>query len=443
MRESIRSISAIRRLCGDLDFSLTSEVCHVSVMSHLRGETCSSVNKVILHLDMDAFFASIEQAIDPRLAGRPLIVGSRENRNRTVVAAASYEAKAYGIESGMSCKEAFRLCPDAEFVPADSSKYLYVSEKIFELLKNFSPQVERSSVDEFYLDITGCERIFTSYENIGLLIKEKVKAEFKITGSVGISESRLFAKIASKLKKPDGFFILFKKDIPKELKDLPIEKIPGIGKALKERLNKLGIFKYSELSKLKREEYYKEFGNIGLWLFAVSRGEDSDKITFYNSEDSPPKSVGHSYTLQKNIYKREELEAWLRLLCEMVGARLRSYRLEAKTIHLFLRMPNLGFLSKQKNFYEPTSDSKELFLRARIILDLLIKKPTYIRALGVSASELSPISPYYLFDSQKRHVELLNFIDTINSRFGEWTIFPASLMRTRLMERSDISRCPN
>ncbi len=385
------------------------------------------MDKAILHLDMDAFFASIEQAIDPRLAGRPLIVGSREDKNRTVVAAASYEAKAYGIESGMSCKEAFRLCPDAEFVPADSSKYLYVSEKIFELLKDFSPQVERASVDEFYLDITGCERIFGSYENIGLLIKERIKREFKITGSVGISENRLFAKIASKLKKPDGNFILHKNDIQETLKDLPVEKIPGIGRFLKERLNRLGIFKYPELSKLKREEYYREFGKIGLWLFAVSRGEDSDKITFYSSEDSLPKSVGHSYTLPENIYRREEVEAWLRLLCEMVGVRLRSYKLESKTTHLFLRMPDLGFLSKQKNFHEPTSNSKELLLRAKVILDILIKKPTYIRALGVSASELSPISSSYIFDSQKRYAELSNFIDSVNSRFGEWTIFPASI----------------
>ncbi len=385
------------------------------------------MNKVILHIDMDAFFASVEQASNPKLKGKPLIVGGRGQKERTVVTACSYEAKAYGIESGMSCVEAFRLCPRAEFVVADSSKYLYASDFIFGLLKNYSPNVEAASVDEFYLDITGLETRFGSYEKIGILIKDEIKNSLGITGSVGISETRLFSKIASKLKKPDGLYIMWKKDIKDALRDLPIQKIPGIGKALQKKLNELNVFKFSDLSRHKRHLYYDRFGKVGLWIHDISRGEDADWVSFWGERTGQPKSIGHSYTLPHNIYELNVIRAWIRMLSEMVATRLRRESLEAKTVHLFIRKPDFGFLSKQKSFEEATSDGGLIFERALLILKMILPERISIRALGLSVSGLNAHLDSYLFENDAKKGRIFKNMDFINDKFGEWSIYPASI----------------
>lgn len=384
--------------------------------------------KRILHLDMDAFFASIEQAANPRLKGLPLIVGGRMDRKRTVVCAASYEAKRFGIDSGMSCKEAFRLCPEAEFVVADSSKYLYVSSEIFKLLQNYSPQVEQASVDEFYLDITGCDKFFGTYFNLAMDIKEKIKENFDITGSIGITINRLIAKIASKLKKPDGLVILEKKDIDKVLADLPIEKIPGIGKSLTEHLHNLSIFSFKDLQKYPEDFFAEKFGKIGLWIYrAAHPQQDEADISFFVQKESIPKSVGHSYTLPKNIYTSQEIEAWINLLCEMVGFRLRRNNLASTTVHVYLRKPNLEFMGKEKNFKEPTNDSQVLFRRVLFILDKLNFRNNAVRALGVTARNLTQAAYNCLFTYQEKRNKVLKAQDKINERFGDWTLYPASI----------------
>ncbi len=388
--------------------------------------------KKILHLDMDAFFASVEQAANPHLKGKALIVGGRANRKRTVVCAASYEAKRLGVDSGMSCQEAFRLCPQAEFVAADSEKYLYVSSKIFKLLKNYSPQIEQASVDEFYLDVTGMHKIFGSYVNLALEIKDRIKRKFHITGSIGISINRLMSKIASKLYKPDGLTILEKEDIANVLADLPVEKIPGIGRSLTERLNRFSIFSFAELQKQSLEFFLEKFGKAGLWMYAlVSLEEDQEQISWLDQEQGLPKSIGHSYTLTHNIYQRQEIEAWIRLLCEMVGFRLRRILLESNTLHLFLKKPNLAVIAKEKNFKSPTNDPDILCQRALFILDKLEIKNISVRALGVTARDLSPAANIFLFADQRKRAQVLRTQDKINEKFGDWTLYPAGISLIR------------
>ena len=384
----------------------------------------------ILHLDMDAFFASVEQAVNPRLKGKPLIVGGRADKRRSVVCAASYEAKRLGIDSGMSTQEAFRICPYAEFVAADSAKYLYVSKQIGELLHNYSPQVEQASVDEFYLDVTGLDKSHGSYLELGMDIKNKIKSSFDITGSVGISINRLMSKIASKLKKPDGMVIMEADNIACFLKDLQVEKIPGIGRRLTERLNNYSIFSYSDMCRIPEDFYADKFGKVGLWMFTVANPSlfAEDDIHWFHEADAAPKSVGHSYTMPHNIYARHEVEAWLRLLCEMVGSRLRRYKLESSILHIYLRKPDLEFISKEKNFREFTNDSADLFRRALFILDKLKSRNIQIRALGVTAKGLGPYTGTFLFTDQKKRKQLFTAQDNINQRYGDWTLHPASIL---------------
>ncbi len=385
--------------------------------------------KVILHLDMDAFFASVEQAADPRLRGRPVIVGGRPEKRRTVVCAASYEAKKYGVDSGMSCQEAFRLCPEAEFVTADSAKYVHVSRQIAGLLQEYSPQLEQASVDEFYLDVSGRDKLFGSYISMGMQIKARVKREFGITGSIGISVNRLISKIASKLKKPDGLLYLRQEDIVPVLSGLPVRNIPGVGRSLSRRLNELSLLYFADLRKMPEQFFYERFGKIGLWLYRAVHPEstEDEEIGWFAAGKEAPKSVGHSYTLPNNIYSLEQIKAWLRLLCEMVAARMRRYKLEANTVQVYLRTSRFEMLGKEKNFRDHTSDTDIIYKRALFILERIRKPSCGIRALGVSVKNLSGQTKCFLFAGQEKRFSMLKAQDNINRRFGEWTLYPASI----------------
>ena len=385
------------------------------------------MNRKILHIDMDAFFASVEQAANPKLKNRPVIVGSRANKYRTVVAACSYEAKAFGIKSGMNAKEAFRLCPQAIFVPADCTKYIYTAQEIFRLLQEFSPQVEMASIDEFYLDITGCECLFGSIENITCLIKQKIQKRFGITGSIGIAPNKLMAKLASKAKKPNGLVVWEKKDLPGILKDIPVEKICGIGPKIAAYLHQMSIFTCSQLAQTPRALLVSRFGKYGNWLKEAARGEGTDSVDLSAQPDSPPKSVGHSYTLERDIANIELIWAWIRLLCEMVAIRLRNFLLEGSVVHLYLRSPNLQWWSRQKKFFDATFDGQCLYQRCLLILKEKLRQPGPVRAVGVSISGLTPANSAYLFEQDKKRQDLLFVLDRINSRFGNWTIHPARL----------------
>jgi DNA polymerase-4 len=389
----------------------------------------SPPEKKILHLDMDAFFAAVEQAANPALRGRPLIVGGRKNRERTVVCAASYEAKRRGVDSGMSCGEAFRLCPDAAFVAADSAKYLYVSRAISRLLRDYSPQVEQASVDEFYLDITGCDHRFGSYEALARHMKQAIVARFHITGSVGISVNRLISKIASKLEKPDGLVILEEKAIVSRLASLAVEKIPGIGGSLSRQLHACGIFTFADLRRASLAFLRERFGKVGAWMYAATHpGPDPEGVSAYADEDEPPRSVGHSYTLPHTIYRKDEICAWLRLLCEMVASRLRRLRLESAVLHLYVRSPDMVFRAKEHNFKSPSDEAACLYERALLILDIL-KYRGAVRALGVTARRLFPAARVLLLPEEQRRRRLSRAQDAINERFGDWTIHPASVLK--------------
>lgn len=382
---------------------------------------------MILHIDMDAFFASIEQAINPRLKGKPLIVGSRDNKLRTVVCAASYEAKALGIGSGMSSIEALKLCPNLEFVAAEQSKYIWTSEQIFELLKGYGFELSYASIDEFRMDIENS----LDPKDLALDIQKQIYANFNITASIGIAKNSLLAKLASKLNKPNGIAILTEDNLTGILSKTPAKKLCGIGVKSEAILDNLGIKTCLDLYQKTPQFLEQIFGQNGLNLYVSLH---STECLEASGEDSIPKSIGHSYTLPMASKTPRFILAWIRLLSEMVAQRLRQQNLVSKTVHLWLNGPEIGNFGQQKTFQQAINDGYEVYHRCLKIMLKIDKNTPKIRALGVTCSSLTGQSYLPLFKEQKKREELLKTIDKINQRFGDGSIFPALITFTRKME---------
>ncbi len=382
---------------------------------------------MILHIDMDAFFASIEQAINPRLKGKPLIVGSRGNKMHTVVCAASYEAKRLGIGSGMSTRDALQLCPEAEFVPAQQGRYIWTSEQIFEMLKEYEFQQVYASIDEFQLDI-GDE---TDGLKLAQTIQARIRETFNITASIGVARNWLLAKLASKLNKPNGIAILTEDNLESILANVEVSKLCGVGKASEEVLHGLGIKTCLALYQKSADFLEGVFGKNGTNLYISLHS--TDRFDTEEFEENP-KSVGHSYTLPWGSQNTGFIRAWLRLLSEMVAERLRQKNLVSKTVHLWLSSPERPHFGAQKTYQQATHDGYEIYYRCLKIMANYAKDAPKIRALGVSCSNLEA-NPYHpLFKEVERREGLIKAVDKINSRYGDGSIFPAVVTLTRKMQ---------
>ncbi|MDP8259651.1 MAG: DNA polymerase IV [Candidatus Gygaella obscura] len=379
---------------------------------------------MIIHIDMDAFFASIEQAVNPTLKGLPLIVGSRGNKNYTVVCAASYEAKRLGIDSGMPTKEAFLICPQAEFVPADSAKYVYTSEVIFEMLFKFDPNPQYVSIDEFQLDLRDTHP--EEYVKICNNIKRWIVKEFNITCSIGVAKNCLLAKLASKLNKPDGVCILDKKTMEKTLKNTDVGKLSGIGKVTLERLNNLGFYTCLDLYNQNQSFLNSHFGKVGFNLFLELHGQDSFSL---NPQVNPAKSIGHSYTLNRSTNNQDLILNWIRLLSEMVSVRLRKHNLTAKTISFwYSKDKDFKGITRQKTFQLPTNNGQDIYEKTCQIWRKIAPNRPFLRALGVSTSQFQAPQKNLLKEIQRRE-DISNIMDKINQKYGDWTLIPAQLIK--------------
>ncbi|MDD5130972.1 MAG: DNA polymerase IV [Candidatus Omnitrophica bacterium] len=371
---------------------------------------------MILHVDMDAFFASIEQAINPRLKNKPLIIGSRGNKMHTVVCAASYAAKALGIHSGMSSREAFSLCPKLEFVTADQAKYIWTSEQIFELLKGYDLPLNYASIDEFQLELVG----YSDPLNLSKKIKEQIYANFNITASVGIAKTWLLAKLASKLNKPDGLTLIDDSNFEQVLRQTSLDKLCGMG-------GKTGAG-------------FIAGGLKSCWDLYLNLPGFFDQESYHNldkADKNPgkfnemPKSISHSYTLPIAQINPQVIQAWIRLLSEMVATRLRQQKLASATVHLWLGGPEIGNFEAQKTHQLTSSDGYEIYQRAVKIMSKSRLKDPKIRAIGVTCSNLSKDSYQPLLKEEIRREGLIKALDSINNRFGEGSIHPAITVLTR------------
>jgi DNA polymerase-4 len=381
-------------------------------------------DRIILHIDMDAFFISVEQRDNPALLGKPAAVCG--SLSRSVVTSATYEARPYGIRAGMSTQEAKRRCPRLILVEGDHSKYTKTSARIFTLLKKYTPRVEVASIDEAYLDITQSLLLFHSPLRIARSIKDQIRESEQLTCSVGIAPNKLLAKLGSGLQKPDGLVVIQKEKVEEVLKDLPVSKLYGIGPKLTEALHSIGIFTCSQLGRVPISVLTKRFGAIGQGLHEMGLGmDDSPVIPFDEEEDA--KSISHSVTLEEDTSDPNRLKKVLLQLSERVSRRMRREGFYGKRIAVTVRYSDFFTFSRQKTFSKGMNSGNEIFKLASEIFEA-IPHPKPIRLLGVGMSLLT--KEWYqldLFEKRDKKDNLLKAMDRVNERFGDWTLTWAGL----------------
>ncbi len=374
-------------------------------------------------VDMDAFFASVEQRDNPALRGKPIAVtGAGE---RTVVTTSSYEARSFGVKTGMTVYEARRLCPHIILVTGDNRKYAQICSRLEEICLRFSPDIEIYSIDEVFLDITGSHHLFKGPEICARSIKEAVKNELGITCTVGMGPNVLIAKLASDLAKPDGLRWVGEDGVPDLLESLPVKKLWGIGSHTEERLRAMGIRTCGELGRAPLSLLTKKFGVIGERLKAMGLGTLERPIEVAAAE---PKSIGHSTTLPQDIWKREELLSCLMRLSERVGRRARRYGYKGKRITLTVRYDDFETFTRQATLPAQTSDTGEIYRCAVAILDSIRLKSS-VRLLGIALASLGKEGDQMsLFEEPEREKKaaVAKAIDSVNDKFGEHTITFAS-----------------
>ena len=389
--------------------------------------------RIILHVDMNAFFASVEQAVNPALRNKPIaVIGSKE---RTVVLAASYAAKLFGVKTGCTVFDARKRCPDIILVTSDPYKYMDTSRRIMAMFERYTPLVEICSIDEAFLDVTGSLYLFSSAERIAMDIKRDIAQEFHITCSIGIAPNKLVAKLAANLRKPDGLVVIRPEELPQRLADIPVDEICGIGPRLTAFLQSKGVRTCGQLQQLPRDYLVRRFGVMGAWMHRAAFGID-DAALVPHGEEEDPKSVGHSMTLLADVDTREQIEIHLQHLAEMVGRRMRMGGFSGKTVAVTLRYSSFTSATQRHTFAEYLRFGHDIFRAARSVLERM-PLPEPVRLVGVSVSSLRKDGyEYPLFPEEQRACDLTLALDAINDRYGECTIFPAALLQRHRRERT-------
>ncbi len=374
------------------------------------------MKRTILHIDMDAFYASIEQLANPALKGKPVIVGGG---TRGVVSTASYEARTFGIHSAMPIFQAKRLCPHGVYLPVRMKRYQDVSARIMAYLRKVSPIVEQVSIDEAFLDLTGTERLLGDPVILAKKIKKWILDETCLTCSIGVAPNRFLAKIASDWEKPDGLTVIREDQVEDFLKDLPVGKLPGVGKKVMKILQGLGITRTGDLSKLPEGILAKRFGKFGRRLAELSRGIDSSAIVPH----SEPKSISSEYTLEQDTDDVMILKKSLLAEAETVGRRLRRHGLKGRTITLKLKYSDFRLITRNRTIESPTDSTKVITDTA---FELLTHetRPLKVRLIGVGVSNFeTSIQQMPLFHKatgcDEKQTRVDRAMDAVSERFGK------------------------
>jgi DNA polymerase IV len=395
--------------------------------------------RTFFHVDMDAFFVSVEELFDPSLKGKPVVVGGRPNE-RGVVSAASYEARKYGVHSAMPLRTAYKLCPQAVFVDGHPDRYRESSHQVYDVLHSFSPLVEMASIDEAYLDMTGTERLYGPPLKAAHRLHDRMKAATRLNCSVGIATSRLVAKITSDQAKPNGVLWVIPGQEAAFLAPLDVRKVPGVGKVTEKNLHSLGIRKVGDLARLDEAFLKERFGKWGLALAGKSRGEDAGG--WYDTEigeDAGPKSISHEHTFGEDTADLTQLESTLARLSEMVGRRLREHGLHARTIQLKLRYSDFSTITRAHSIGRPTQLDTELFAEIRDLFHANWKLGAAVRLLGVNASSFDENAEQMDLLGEERHerwTRALAAADRLRDKFGESAVSLAASMRGKFRERT-------
>ena len=370
----------------------------------------------IMHIDLDAFFVSVEQAENPELKGKPVVVGGRPDR-RGVVAAASYEARAFGLHSGMPLTAASRLCPQAIFVEGNFSKYRDASQRFMAILADFSPYLEPVSLDEAYMDVTGFESIYGSVHQMAQAIRKRIKEELELCASVGIAGGKVVAKVASELSKPDGLLEVASGDERSFLAPLPIAKLPGIGEKTERILKSLGVTTIGRLSTMPLSALKSHLGASGEIRYRYASGIDDRKVEYPGAA----KSISRETTFAKDTQDRSQLEAILRYLSERVGGKLRQQDKQARCVTLKLRYSDFTTITRRHTLRQ-TSDNDQIIFGTGIQLlnRALARGKRPVRLIGIGVSHLTePGRQLDMLDSSAQRLGQLNSaIDRIRNKYG-------------------------
>jgi DNA polymerase-4 len=371
--------------------------------------------RCIVHIDIDAFFAAVEELLDPSLKGKPVIVGGLPHE-RGVASTASYEARKFGVHSGMPLRKAYELCPNGVFVRGNYQIYSSFSKKFFDVLSRYTPDVEEASLDEAYVELTRCRPLYSSFSHTVREMKQQVEKELGLTVSVGMGPSKLLAKLATNKAKPGGLVEVEPGDEEKFLKDLGIESLPGIGPKAQAILRMLNIHKIGDLWGLPRTTLRSLFGLNGEELYLQSRGMDSRPLM----TSSIPKSVSRETTFLEDLWDRRLLLAHLAYLCDRLTLPLRKGRLFAHIIEVKVRYSDFQTEARRRLLLSPLQDMGEIFRIAKeLFLQLFAGSRLSLRLVGVKASDLVRARPLSLFEPYSERRERLGIaVDEVREKHG-------------------------
>lgn len=398
----------------------------------------SPLSRVVFHVDMDAFFVSVEELFDPSLRGKAVVVGGQRDE-RGVVSAASYEARKFGVHSAMPLRTAAKLCPHAIFVNGHPERYREYSQKVHEVLLDFSPQIEMVSIDEAYLDMTGTERLHGPPLRSAHALHQAMRARTGLNCSIGIAASRLVAKVSSDQAKPNGVLWVLAGHEARFLAPLEVRKIPGVGKVMEQNLHALGIKTVGDLARLEDVYLEQHFGKWGLALAGKAQGLDAG--AWFDSEigaEEDAKSLSHEHTFSVDTGEAPLLEATLLRLAEMVGRRLREAGLHARTVQLKLRYSDFSTITRAHTLPQSTQLDVELFEAVRKLFRANWESGRTIRLLGVHASSLAQAEGQLnLLDDerQNRWRRALSAADHLRDKYGESAVELGGGMKARFRER--------
>ena len=371
--------------------------------------------RTIFHIDLDAFFVTVEQVLNPALSGKPVIVGGRPE-GRGVVASASYEARKCGVHAAMPLARAKRLCPQAIFLTGNYHRYVDFSHKFMDILADYSPSFQPGGLDEAYLDVTGCQN-FGSWHNLAIKIKERIKRETGLVASIGIAPSKVVAKIASDLSKPDGLIEVASGEEKAFLSPLPVQKMPGVGEKTNQVMKSMNILTIGQLARMPEPLFKNRFGEGMLWLREHANGIDNSAVEAYGEA----KSSSRETTFEKDTSDTGLLKSTLRYFSEKLGADLRDSDKKARTVTLKLRYADFETINRSKTSREATNLDDKIFQSAvRLLESALAKKYRAVRLIGLEVSNfINSETQLGLFDAESKKLEQIDrAVDSIRDKYG-------------------------
>ena len=391
------------------------------------------MSRTILHVDMDAFYAAVEQRDHAEYRGKPVIVGAdpKEGKGRGIVATCSYEARKFGVHSAQPISTAWRLCPQGIYVRPDMGKYERVSARVMRVLSDFTDMLEQVSIDEAFLDVTGSRDLFGSGREIAQRIKRRIQNELCLTASVGVAGNKFVAKVASDLRKPDGLVVVEPGNEKEFLAPLAVGRLWGVGPKTEMFLKQMGLERIGQIAELRQSDLASRMGQSGAHLWRLANGLDDRMV----SPEEGCKSIGHEITFERDTADTALLEATLLSLSEKVAQRLRAHCFRARTIAIKFREADFSTFTRRVTLNAPADTAEKIFPVARQMLKTLVRDGVRVRLIGVSGSNLAAAEEAkqgMLFDAvPQKDRKLAAALDDITKRFGNEAITRAALVRKK------------